>query len=430
MAYFCLPLKVMEMAMSVSIGMSIKCALAVCLTGSAAMAADWPQFLGLNRNGISAETGLVSEWPADGPKVVWRTPLGVSMSSVAVSDGLAFTLFQDEQKLSIVALNAKDGKQIWRTPFAAAYENAMGNGPRATPAVADGRAFAFTGEGILAAFSVKDGKELWTVDVPKLLKGTASEYGMSCSPLVIDQQVIVHTGSESQAVAAFDVQTGKVLWKSGRGKAGYSSPVLLTLAGNIQIVSLTATGAFGIDTDGTVLWDYSFPTEYDCNTACPVQIDDNSVLISAGENHGSAILQIAASGKTLAATEVWSSLGKDSQLRAEWQTPVIHDGHLYGLDNSGSAGPITNLVCIRLKDQKTMWQKPRFGKSNLILADGKLFLTTMNGEVIIVEASPTAFHELGRASVMETTRQAPSLANGFLFVRDDHNVICIDVRGK
>jgi hypothetical protein len=203
----------------------------------------------------------------------------------------------------------------------------------------------------------------------------------------------------------------------------------MKIAGQNQLVSLTAAGAAGMDpASGEVLWQFPFPTEYDCNTASPVQIDDTSVLISAGENHGSVILSVTGKGTDWTTKEVWSSLGKDSQLRAEWQTPVIHDGHLYGLDNSGSAGPITNLVCIRLKDQKTMWQKPRFGKSNLILADGKLFLTTMGGELVIVAASPSEFQELGRATVLETTRQAPSLADGFLFVRDDHEVLCIDVR--
>jgi outer membrane protein assembly factor BamB len=179
-----------------------------------------------------------------------------------------------------------------------------------------------------------------------------------------------------------------------------------------------------------VFWDFPFLTEYNTNTACPVQIDGDSVLISAGENHGSVLLKITGGGTAFKANEIWSSPGKDSQLRAEWQTPVIHDGHLYGLDNSGSAGPITNLVCIRLKDQKTMWQKARFGKSNLILADGKLFMSTMNGEVIIVEASPAGFSELARKTIMETTRQAPSLAGGHLFLRDDIDVLCIDVRGR
>ena len=397
--------------------------------GVTLMAADWPQFLGPGRNGVSAEKDLISEFPADGPKIVWRTPLGVSMSSVIVSDERAYTLFQDAERLFIVSLNAADGKVVWKTPFAAAYENAMGNGPRATPAVANETVVAFTGEGILAAFAAKDGNELWNVNVPMTLKGTASEYGMSCSPLVVDNNVIIHTGNESKSVAAFELSTGKLVWTAASGKAGYSSPVLLTLNGTPQIVSLTAAGAFGIDAEkGTVLWNLPFPTEYDCNTACPVQVGDDSVLISAGENHGSVLLQVSEDAKS--AKEVWSSLGKDSQLRAEWQTPVVYNGHLYGLDNSGSAGPITNLVCIRLKDKKTMWQKARFGKSNLVLADGKLYLTTMNGEIVIVEATPDAFHETARATVMETTRQAPSIANGHMLVRDDKDVICIDIRGK
>ena len=161
-----------------------------------------------------------------------------------------------------------------------------------------------------------------------------------------------------------------------------------------------------------------------------MQLEDQHILISAAENHGSVILALSAGKSGTTAETVWSSFGNNSQLRAEWQTPVIHDGHLYGLDNQGSAGPITNLVCMRLKDHKTMWQKNRFGKSNLILADGKLFLTTMDGEVVIVEASPEKFRELGRASIMETTRQAPALANGHLFVRDDKDVICINVIEK
>lgn len=404
---------------------------AIVFTAAEVHAEDWTQFLGTHRNGVSSERNLIDEWPSDGPQIAWRSPLGVGMSSVIVSGGQAFTLFQDESDLYAVAMNAATGKEIWRTKFAAAYENSMGNGPRSTPTVADDKLFVFSGEGILAAFNVRDGKELWKVNVPSTLKGEVSEYGMSCSPVVVGNAVIVHTGNPDTAVAAFETKAGKNLWKSATGKAGYSSPVLMTLAGKEQIVTLTADGAFGLEAaDGKILWKFPFPTEYDCNTACPVQLGESEVLISAGENHGSAILQIANNEQALSAEEVWSSYGKDSQLRAEWQTPVIHEGHLYGLDNSGSAGPITNLVCIRLKDRKTVWQKGRFGKSNLILADGKLFLTTMNGEIVIVEASPKEFKELSRATIMETTRQAPTLSHGYLFVRDDKDVICIDVRQK
>ncbi len=392
---------------------------------------DWAQFLGPLRNGTSAEKNLIDTWPVGGPQIAWRTPLGVSMSGVAVANGAAFTMFQDETSQFVVCLNAASGKERWRTPVAPMFENAMGHGPRATPTVADGHVFAFTGEGILAALKLNDGKPLWSVDVPKLLKGKPNEYGVSCSPLATDGLVVVHSGTDSAAVAAFKIDDGKLAWQAGKGNAGYSSPVMMTLGGVTQIVSLTGAVAMGVvPATGKQLWSFPYPTEYDCNTATPVQLDDQHLLISAGENHGSVILALQADKNGMTAESVWSSFGKDSQLRAEWQTPVIHDGHLYGLDNQGSAGPITSLVCVRLKDHKTMWQKSRFGKSNLILADGKLFLTTMEGEVVIVEASPTEFHELGRATIMETTRQAPALANGHLFVRDDKELICIDVKGK
>ena len=403
----------------------------ISLVGQHANGDDWTQFLGPQRNGTSAEKNLINSWPADGPKVVWRTPLGVSMSGVAVADGAAFTMFQDDASQFVVCLNAADGKERWRTPVAPVFENAMGHGPRATPTVADGHVFAFTGEGILAAVKSDNGKLQWSVDVSKSLKGKPNEYGVSCSPLVTDGLVVVHSGTNSAAVAAFKIADGELAWQAGTGNAGYSSPVLMKLGEKTQIVSLTAAGAMGIEpASGKQLWSFPYPTEYDCNTASPVQLDDQHILISAGENHGSVIVALGAGKSGTTAESVWSSLGKDSQLRAEWQTPVIYEGHLYGLDNQGSAGPITNLVCVRLKDHKTMWQKNRFGKSNLILADGKLFLTTMEGEVVIVEASPKEFRELGRATIMETTRQAPALANGHLFVRDDKDIICIDVAGK
>ena len=403
----------------------------ICLVAADANAGDWAQFLGPDRNGVSAETGLVTAWPPSGPKIVWRTPLGVSMSGVAVANGSAWTMFQDENNQYVACLNAADGKERWRTAVAPMYENGMGNGPRSTPTVVDDKVYAFTGEGILVALKAADGKQLWSIDVPKSLSGKPNEYGVSCSPIVTEEHVIVHSGTKTAAVAAFGIADGKLAWKAGSGNAGYSSPVIMKLGGQPQIVSLTGTGAVGLDpASGKVQWSYSFPTEYDCNTASPVQIDEEHILISAGENHGSVVLAVKSDKPSGKAEEVWSSLGKDSQLRAEWQTPVIHEGHLYGLDNSGSAGPITNLVCIRLEDHKTVWQKNRFGKSNLILADGKLFLTTMAGEVVIVEATPKEFHELGRATVMETTRQAPMIANGHLFVRDDKEVVCIDVKAE
>jgi len=394
-------------------------------------AGDWPQFLGPGRNGISSESGLINPIPKDGPKVVWRTPLGTGMSGIAVHSGLAVTMFQTDTAQFVAGLDAESGKEQWRTSVAPAYENAMGNGPRATPAIDGRQIVAFTGEGILVALARDSGKLLWSVNVPETLAGVPAEYGVACSPVLTEKTVIVQSGTTQAAVSAWDRKTGKLIWKAGSGNAGYSSPILASLAGVPQLVVFDASGVSGLDPDlGTELWNYPFPTEYDCNTANPVQVGDRQILVSAGENHGAVILEIQKTASGLQAEPVWTSLGKDSQLRAEWQTPVILNDHLYGLDNSGSAGPITNLVCIRLSDRKTVWQKTRFGKGNLILADGRLWISTMKGELVVVDATPDEFRETHRSTVLETTRQAPSLAKGFLFLRDDKDVVCLDVQGS
>lgn len=406
--------------------------LTVCATFCrTAEAEDWPQFLGSGRNGICSETGLISEFPAAGPELLWKQPLGVGMSSVAVSEGLAVTLFQDGTSQYVAAFDVSQGTPKWQTAVAPAFQNAMGNGPRATPTIAAGLVHVYTGEGVLAQLDFETGKLNWTVNVPRSLGGRPAEYGVACSPVVTEELVIVQAGCPQAATAAWKISDGQLQWKSGSAKSGYASPLLTTLAGREQLVVFNAAGAAGLDpASGQQFWNFPFPTEYDCNTATPVRLTNQQLLISAGENHGSVLLQIEKQGTEMAATSVWSSLGTDSQLRAEWQTPVVHDGYLYALDNQGSAGPITNLVCIRLSDRTTMWKKSRFGKSNLILADGKLWISTMKGELVLAMASPESYQELARCTLIETTRQAPVISNGRLYLRDDHELLCLKVTAK
>ena len=163
------------------------------------------------------------------------------------------------------------------------------------------------------------------------------------------------------------------------------------------------------------------------NLSTPLAVDGN-VFISSGENHGSALLSLKPTGKTFDAEEAWTSQGASSVLRNEWQTSILLDGHLYGFDNVGSAGPVTHLTCINAATGKRAWQQARFGKGNLIAADGKLFCSTMKGELVVVRATTEKYDELGRAAVIGTTRQAPALANGLLYLRDDKEIVCLDVR--
>ena len=292
----------------------------LALAAAPTVAEDWPQFLGPNRNGVSAETGLIGAWPADGPKVLWRAPLGVSMSGIAVVGDRLYTMFQDDAQQYAVCLDVNLGDELWRTPLAPLYKNGMGNGPRATPVVAGEQIVCFTGEGILAALNRADGKQAWSVDVSGSLSGKPAEYGVSCSPIIVNDLVIVNTGAESAATAAFRLTDGKLVWKSGRGKSGYSSPMLMEFAGVMQVVTFTAAGVSGLDpASGKVFWAYEFPTEYDCNTASPVRVGSDSVLISAGEDHGAVVLKLSHS------SDKWTAmcLSKDGKVATEMRINSI-----------------------------------------------------------------------------------------------------------
>ncbi|MFT5030817.1 MAG: outer membrane protein assembly factor BamB [Candidatus Binatia bacterium] len=194
------------------------------------------------------------------------------------------------------------------------------------------------------------------------------------------------------------------------------------------MVVFTGSSALGLKPgSGKALWRHPYQTPYDCNIATPIAVDGN-VFISSGENHGSALLKLTQDGDTFTASEVWASNGPTSVMRNEWQTSILLNGHLYGMDNVGGAGPITHLTCIEAATGKRVWQEARFGKGNLIAADGKLFISTMRGEIVIARATPKGHEEIGRAKLFKGSRTAPALANGRLYLRDDKEIVCLNVR--
>ncbi|HEY3969415.1 MAG TPA: PQQ-binding-like beta-propeller repeat protein [Planctomycetaceae bacterium] len=396
-----------------------------------ATATDWPQFLGPDRNGISRETELLNEWPLEGPPEVWRVAGGPGMSGLAIAGGRVLTLIQKSGRQSVLCLDAETGRKKWEQDLAPAYRNAMGDGPRATPTIAGDTAFVFTGEGILAAIQVTDGKIVWQKNVVAEFGGEPAEYGMASSPLVLGDKVIVTLGAPQATVAAFQTKTGTVAWQArGDSPAGYSSPALLSVGGREQVVVFHGAGGLGLDpASGAELWTFPYITDFHCNIATPVAVQGR-VLLSAGENHGSVMLSLKAEGEKFAASPAWESHGAGSFLRNEWQTSILLDGYLYGIDNVGSAGPVSHLTCVEAATGKRQWQQLRFGKSNLIAADGKLFLSTMQGELVVVNVNPKKYEELGRKAVAAKMRQAPALAGGLLYLRDDREIVCLDVHQR
>lgn len=391
-------------------------------------ATDWPQFLGPQRNGISNETGLIDDWPKGGLKETWRVGGGVGMSGLVVSRGTAVTMLQDQAGQHVVALDALTGKTKWKTRVGKPYKNSMGDGPRATPAIHADAVYSFSGDGILSAHRFADGKPIWQHDTIAELGGKVADYGMACSPLIVGDLVIVTVGAPNAAVVAYHCKTGKLAWKAGSDSAGYSSPALLRVGDQQQLVVFTGASAIGISPDkGTQLWRYPYKTNFDCNIATPLAHKGN-VFISSGENHGCSLLSIAKGSDGFSVKEIWKSHGPASVMRNGWQTSIAHNGHLFGLDNVGAATALTHLNCVNIETGKRIWQQKRFGNGNLIAADGKLILTTMKGDLVFARLSTEGYHEIGRQKVIGKTRQSAVLANGRLYLRDDREIVCIDVR--
>jgi outer membrane protein assembly factor BamB len=406
--------------------------LALLLTLESAIAVEpageWPQHLGPNRNGISTETGLLDAWPESGPKEVWRVKGGVGMSGLAISRSQLLTMVQRGGQQKLIALSADKGEPLWETDIAPAYKNQMGDGPRATPTIAGEQVFVFTGEGILAAVQFKDGKLLWSHDVLDEHNGEPADYGMACSPLVVEGKVMVTAGAPGAAVVAYDAKSGKLAWSAGDDLPGYSSPALLNVGGREQVVAYTGGSVMGLKAGtGEVFWRHPYETDFGCNIATPIAYKDQ-VFVSSGENHGSVLLALKNVGDQYKASEVWSSYGPKSVLRNEWQTSILLGEYLYGFDNVGGAGPVSHLTCVNAATGKPAWQQARFGKGNMIAAEDKLFMSTLAGELVIARASPKKYDELGRKVVVGKTRQAPALAGGLLYLRDDKEIVCLDVR--
>ena len=178
---------------------------------------------------------------------------------------------------------------------------------------------------------------------------------------------------------------------------------------------------------GEDLWLHPYVTPYDCNIVTPLKIGKD-LFISSGENHGAALLGVGKTDGRFLVEKRWTSQGSDSVLRNEWQTSILVDGYLYGFDNVGGAGPITHLTCIEAATGKVAWQQARFGKGNAMAADGKLFVSMMSGDLIVIKINPNEYIELGRQKITRGTRQSPALSDGILVLRDDESIVAVDVK--
>jgi outer membrane protein assembly factor BamB len=397
------------------------------LTLSVANAADWPQWRGPSRNDRSPDTGLLKEWPKDGPKRAWLfDKAGLGYAGYSISSGKLFTMGLRDDQEYLIAIDTANGKELWAAEAGPRYPNNWGDGPRMTPTVDGDRIYAIGGQGLLICASATDGKVIWSKSLVTDLGGKLQTWGYTESPLIADKAVICTPGGSDGTMAALDKKTGELLWrtKDVTDEAQYSSPILVTHAGKPQVIQLVMKRVFGVDpANGAVLWQHEFPGR---TAVIPTPIyKDGIVYVTAGYGVGCMAVQLGADNSV-------TPLYENKVMKNHHGGVVLVGDHLYG-HSDGYAW-----VCQDFKTGKEVWAHKGFGKGAIHYADGMLYcLDERTGEVALIEASTAGWNEKGRFKLDPQSSQRspqgriwphPVVLDGKLYLRDQEYLYCYEVK--
>lgn len=391
-------------------------------TASAApsMAEEWTDFRGPRRDGHYRGGPILTRWPEQGLKPLWRRTVGGGYASLVLAEGRVFTIEQHGDREVVAAYELRTGNEIWTHSWEAAFEESLGgDGPRATPTWHQGRIYALGGTGELHCLDAGEGRLIWSRNILRDTRARNLTWGMSASPLVVDEKVIVLPGgSRGRSVAAYHKETGNALWKSLSDKQAYTSPMWVTLAGQPQILIVSAKRLMGLSAeDGSLLWDYPWITDYDVNVAQPILVGQDRVFISAGYGHGAALVRVNRTSTGFEASALWQNL----RMKNKFTSSVLKDGFIYGLDEG-------ILASIRAGTGELMWKGGRYGHGQLLLAGDHLIVLTESGELVLVKADPERHHELTRFSAIRgRTWNHPAISEGLLLVRNSQEMACFDL---
>jgi len=378
---------------------------------------DFPQFLGPNRNAQVTGPKLVRDWKAHPPQKLWSQPIGAAWSGFVVLGNYAVTQEQRGEAELVVCYDLPTGKALWSHADNAHYNTTIaGEGPRATPTIVSNRVFTLGATGILNCLNLETGGRIWSKDILKDNQAGLNGWGMSGSPLVLNGMVIVSAGgSNGRSLVAYDVATGNFIWGGGDDGAGYSSPILATLAGADQILIFNShqVAAHHL-ASGAILWEYKWPGGHP-HVAVPVILPEDRVLVTSGYGTGAELLQIKRTpDDKWAASRIWKSI----RLKAKFTNVIYRDGFIYGLDDG-------ILVCLDAADGSLKWKEGRYGHGQVILTGDLLLIMDEGGDVVLVEPVPQEHRELTRFPALPgKTWNPPALAGEHLVVRNDKEAGC------
>ena len=391
---------------------------------------DWLQWGGTGRDFMPQTTGLASSWPSGGPTRVWTRALGEGHSAILVEGGRIYTMYRPVGMLSMVrrtpdevvtALDAATGKTLWEFKYPAPVDDldfSQGAGPHSTPLIVGDRLYATSTRKELFALDKATGTRIWSHDFLKEYGASPPGRGYTCSPLLYNGTIIVSVGGPGQAIAAFNQQTGAVVWKAGDFEPSPASPILIDVDGQMQLVLFAGDKVAGLDpATGRTLWSHPHRTDWGLNISTPVWSPaDHLLFVSSAYSTGSRAIELhQAAGKTTA-TEKWFS----NRMRVHIGTVMRFDTYVVG--SSGDFGP-SFLTAVDLKTGKILWQDRSFSRAQLLFADNKLILLDEDGALGLATVSSQGLKVLARADVLtHLAWTPPTLAGTTLYVRDRRNI--------
>jgi outer membrane protein assembly factor BamB len=404
--------------------------------------ADWPQWRGADRSGISPDVGLQKSWEQAPPKLLWTAGgLGGGYASVALAGGRIYTTGNLADGQAVLCLDAADGTMLWSKSITDVVPKHGQDGSRCTPSIDGDRLYAIASSGKIVCLKTADGSEVWSRDFKTEWGGRMmSGWGFSESPLVDGDWVLCTPGAADAMIVALDKLTGRDVWKtsvpdlgaSGKDGAGYSSIVVSNGGGVKQYVQLVGRGVIGVRaSDGAFLWNYNNVANQTANIPTPIASGDYVFCSTGYRDGGSALLKLSRAGKGVKATQVYYHAA--NALQNHHGQMILNSGYVYFGHGHNNGFP----VCVELKTGKTLWggkeRGPGSGSAAITCADGHLVFRYQSGEVALIEATPRQYKLKGTFKPDYVSSKPcwsqPVVIGGRLYLRDQDKLLCYDVRG-